>query len=159
MTQLTSSPAFTWKHSVVSSKYDIDGALQLLRSKAVGLNESASLLLKMGEKGAMFVTPKMEKVEQSAMELKEDQIVDTTGAGDCFTGSFAVEFIRQQKQKKIWGKEEKEIDSKVMMGCIGNALKFGCCAGGLAVQAKGAMASFPRLDGVIAQVNALQAKL
>ena len=93
MTQLTSSPAFTWKHSVVSSKYDIDGALQLLRSKAVGLNESASLLLKMGEKGAMFVTPKMEKVEQSAMELKEDQIVDTTGAGDCFTGSFAVEFI------------------------------------------------------------------
>merc|ERR1719242_574870 len=61
------------------------------------------------------------------------------------------------KSKNIWKKEDKEMDAKVKMDCIASALKFGCCAGGLAVQAKGAMASFPRLDDVMIQVQALQA--
>jgi len=140
------------KHYDAEQEHDVDGQLQLLRKH--GLNANAALLLKRGEKGAMFVTPSRQKVEQSAMELKEDQIVDTTGAGDCFTGSFAVEYVRQLKAKKIWAanaSEDKYTEDRIE--AIASALKFGCCAGGLAVQAKGAMASFPKMDEVMLKMD------
>jgi ribokinase len=60
-------------------------------------------------------------VEQQAMQVKH--VVDTTGAGDCFTASFAV--------AKLRGLEVKE------------ALAFASVAAALCVQSVGAMSSMP----------------
>ena len=97
-------------------------------------------------------------------------IKDTTGAGDCFTGAFATEYIRQCKLFGLWEKddddkkEEKGKDKdndkdkdKKRLECIGNAIKFGCVAAGLSVQKKGTIASIPCLRDVV--VASLQEKI
>merc|ERR1712087_473269 len=111
------------------------------------------VLLKRGAKGAVFVSAQGEVVRQSAMRLEDAQVVDTTGAGDCFTGAFTVELIRQQKMSVIWSKKaEKEVDAKLRLEAVAKAMKFACCAGGLSVQQKGAMGGIPVLKDVMSAV-------
>lgn len=49
------------------------------------------VLVKMGAKGSLLVDIYGNRIRQKAIPVME--VVDTTGAGDCFTGAFAGESI------------------------------------------------------------------
>merc|ERR1712154_399809 len=104
--------------SKISTINKIKRGCSLLQS----MNKNLNILLKRGEKGAMFIDNKGNIINQSAMNLNVNQIKDTTGAGDCFTGSFAIEWIRQQKLINIWNKNE--VDDTLRLQCVANAMKF-----------------------------------
>lgn len=140
------------KYNITSSKYStmkkIKGACSVLNK----FNENMCVLLKRGDKGAMFIDNKGNVVFQRAMKLNKEQIVDTTGAGDTFTGSFVVEWIRQQKIMGVWNKKQEEIEKEVRFECIANAMRFGCAAAGLSVQEKGTIAAIPDLKDVVCSI-------
>lgn len=69
--------------------------------------------------------------EQAAAPVRN--IVDTTGAGDCFTAAFVV--------ARLEGAHFRQ------------ALKFATAAAGLCIQVKGAMTSLPRRADVDAFVD------
>ena len=58
-----------------------------------------------------------------------DKVVDTTGAGDCFTAAFAVALLNNQTSEE--------------------ALRFAAAAATLCVQKSGAMPSMPSLSEVV----------
>lgn len=80
----------------------------------------SNVLCKLGTQGSLWVSDK-EVLRQPA--ILAPKVVDTTGAGDCFTGTFAV--------AKMEGRDTAE------------AMKFAAAAASLCVQGKGAMASLP----------------
>eukprot|EP01025_Chloroclados_australasicus_P001330 TRINITY_DN103659_c0_g1_i1.p1 TRINITY_DN103659_c0_g1~~TRINITY_DN103659_c0_g1_i1.p1 ORF type:complete len:373 (-),score=39.88 TRINITY_DN103659_c0_g1_i1:166-1188(-) len=79
-----------------------------------------SVLVKLGAEGAFYVDQE-KKVYQKA--FKVDKVVDTTGAGDCFTAAYAV--------GRLQGKDVQQ------------AMKFAAAAGAVCVQRMGAMTSLP----------------
>lgn len=87
------------------------------------------VLLKLGEHGAYYEHAVL-KLHHPAFKVK---VVDTTGAGDCFTGAFAV-----------------RLASKFS---IHECLKFACAAGGLQVTKKGTIPSIPTLSEVEMLMN------
>eukprot|EP00483_Globobulimina_turgida_P002606 UN02610 len=115
-------------------------------------NKNMNILVKRGEKGCMFIDNKGNMINQCALKLNNNEIKDTTGAGDCFTGSFSVEWIRQQKLMNIWKKNVNQVDDNLRLQCIANAMKFGNAAAGLSVQTKGTIASIPNLKDVVCSV-------
>ena len=133
--------------TITNSKYSkmkkIRRACTILQS----INKNLSILLKRGENGATYIDNKGNIIQENALKLNSNQINDTTGAGDCFTGAFAVEYIRQQKINDIWKK--KDVDQTITNQCIANAMKFGCIAAGLSIQKKGTIASIPNLRDVV----------
>lgn len=90
-----------------------------------GLN----VVLTLGSEGVMFFN----KDETIAQHAYKSNVVDTTGAGDTFTGYFLSMILS--------GKTVKQ------------ALQIGCYAGSLAIQVKGAANSIPSLDKVINQFS------
>ena len=70
-----------------------------------------------------------EPIEQAAMHV--DEVIDTTGAGDCYTAAFAV--------ARLEGRAPQA------------AMAFAAAAASLCVQRSGAMPSLPQRD----EVNAL----
>ena len=55
------------------------------------------ILLKLGDKGCHYISNSLDIRIKSAPEynkeiLNDNQIVDTTGAGDCFTAAFFVKY-------------------------------------------------------------------
>eukprot|EP01084_Bolivina_argentea_P143165 251460_1 len=140
------------KYNILTSRYStikkIKGACSVLQS----FNKDMNILLKRGNKGSIFIDTKGNIINQPAMQLNVNQIKDTTGAGDCFTGSFAIEWIRQQKLINIWNKKQDEIDDTLRLQCVANAMKFANVAAGLSVQKKGTIASIPNLKDVVCSV-------
>lgn len=126
------------KWNQISSKFStmkkIKDACNILQK----YNKNLSVLLKRGEKGAIFIDNNGNIINQSAMKLEKYKIKDTTGAGDCFTGAFTIEWIRQSKLIP-----DNQLQS------IANAMKFACIAAGLSVQKKGTIASIPSLKDVV----------
>jgi ribokinase len=84
------------------------------------------LLLKLGSKGSLFVDKDNKVLNQSAFHFDELKIVDTTGAGDCFTGSFVA----------------KLSDGNPIDEC----LRFATASAYLSITKFGAMPSMPTLD-------------
>ena len=82
-----------------------------------------AFLVKRGEFGALFVPPVGDVVMEPAVHVPSEKILDTTGAGDTFTAAFGVAWVE--------GKS------------IGEAMRFGCKAASLCIQAKGAIPSLP----------------
>jgi ribokinase len=70
----------------VSNTEEIIKALEEIREKSG--NKNLKLLLKLGSKGALFIDTDNNILSQHAFHFDDLKIVDTTGAGDCFTGSF-----------------------------------------------------------------------
>eukprot|EP01083_Nonionella_stella_P080327 220717_1 len=151
------------KYDVTRSTYSTIRKIKLGCAMLQSLNKNMAVLVKRGGKGSMFIDAKGRILRQSALKVSKSQIQDTTGAGDCFTGSFVVEWIRQQKVMGIWNKAESEKEKKtddetetqedegeaVRLECIGNAMKFANAAAGLSVQQKGTIASIPSLIDVV----------
>ncbi|MBA3709784.1 MAG: ribokinase [Planctomycetes bacterium] len=80
----------------------------------------ASVLVKLGSRGALLVSGNDAPIEQPAYPVS---VVDTTGAGDCFTAAFTVAMLEGQPAR--------------------NRLVFACSAAALCIQKKGAMPSMP----------------
>ncbi|KAF4386838.1 hypothetical protein F8388_006793 [Cannabis sativa] len=85
------------------------------------------VLVKLGEKGSALFTKGEEPIKQPV--ISAEKVVDTTGAGDTFTASFAVAFVE--------GKSMKE------------CLRFAAAAASLCVQVKGAIPSMPDRTSVL----------
>ncbi|CAK0752448.1 hypothetical protein CVIRNUC_002147 [Coccomyxa viridis] len=86
----------------------------------------SSVLVKRGTNGSLLIDKDGYRSSQPIYEA--DKVVDTTGAGDCFTGAYAVGILE--------GKAPEE------------ALKFAAAASALCVGRPGAMPSLPSRDEV-----------
>mmetsp|Transcript_37106 Transcript_37106/g.59596 ORF Transcript_37106/g.59596 Transcript_37106/m.59596 type:complete len:155 (+) Transcript_37106:535-999(+) len=86
------------------------------------------ILVTLGKDGAILISPKGQ-IEQEVLEVDKEKIVDTTGAGDCFRGAFAV--------ARAEGKDDKA------------ALRFAAAAASLCIQVKGAQPSMPTREAIL----------
>lgn len=59
-------------------------------------NQNLEFLLKLGAEGSLFINKADEITRQKAITIKDMKIVDTTGAGDCFTAAFAVKYVTRK---------------------------------------------------------------
>ena len=89
------------------------------------------VLVKLGAKGSMLVGQDGYVIRQPAMPVK--RVVDTTGAGDCFTAAFVVATLASLSPA--------------------DALKFAATAAAVCVQRSGAMPSLPRRQEVDAAMR------
>jgi ribokinase len=117
----------------VESDEEVIKAVEEMRS--VSGNKNLCLLLKLGSKGCLYVNNENKIFKQKAFGFDDLKIVDTTGAGDCFTGSF----VTQLSANKT----------------IEECLKFSTAAAYLAITKFGAMQSMPD----ISEVNQLLKRL
>jgi ribokinase len=58
-------------------------------------NKTLEFLIKLGSKGSLFLTNENKIYRQKAINLNSYKIIDTTGAGDCFTGAFVGKYSEQ----------------------------------------------------------------
>jgi fructokinase len=118
----------------LTNKVDIQiGAEELFQQFNLKL-----LIVTLGEKGSFYKTPK----KTGTVDGFKNKVVDTTGAGDIFYGSFLYKLINNKKNIEItkdMNFDELDIDSM---------LKFANKAGSLSVTKKGAMTSIPNLEDI-----------
>jgi len=103
-------------HLPTDTKEQVIAAAQALLQQG-----TKNVLVKLGARGSMMVTADGKIIEQPAIPPRK--IVDTTGAGDCFTAAFAVALAE--------GKG------------FADAMLFGSAAATLCLEKKGAMPSMP----------------
>jgi len=118
------------KETILESESDFINACLEIRKKYD--NSSLEFLIKLGAKGAMFITKDNIIYKQNAFSIKSMPIVDTTGAGDCFTGSFSGKYL---ETLLLNGKPNIE-----------ESLEFGTAAAYKSITSFGASNSMPTLD-------------
>lgn len=74
---------------------NLDSVVDEIRGKLLAKHPKLRVLLKLGSKGSAIITPtvfvKGDVVTAiNKTVLSDYKIIDTVGAGDCFTGAFAV---------------------------------------------------------------------
>ena len=90
-------------------------AARHLQAQGVG-----TVLVKLGARGCLLVRPDGSTLHQGVFPVR---VVDTTGAGDCFTATYTVAMLSGMNEA--------------------DRLRFACAAAGICVQRKGAMPSMP----------------
>ena len=90
------------------------------------------VMLTLGSKGCIY----QDKNEQRFCPIFKVDAVDTTGAGDTFTGYFVVGIANENKIEKI--------------------LEIASCASAISVTRKGAAPSIPHMDEVIEKISSLK---
>jgi len=95
--------------------HQVLAAARALQARGIG-----TVLVKLGSRGCLLVPRQGEPLRQGAFRV---QVVDTTGAGDCFTGAYTVGLVE--------GLPELQ------------RLRLACAAAALCVQGLGAMPSMP----------------
>lgn len=96
-------------------------AARRLQAQGVG-----SVLVKLGARGCLLLQPDGAVLRQQVFKVP---VVDTTGAGDCFTGAYTVAMLEGQEPAA--------------------RLRFACAAAGICVQGLGAMPSMPGRTSVM----------
>ncbi|CAI9784299.1 unnamed protein product [Fraxinus pennsylvanica] len=91
------------------------------------------VLVKLGDKGSVLFTEGEEPIKQPV--ISAPKVIDTTGAGDTFTSSFAVALVE--------GKSKKE------------CLRFAAAAASLCIQVEGAIPSMPDRKSVLDLLHSL----
>lgn len=79
----------------IGDDFVLEDAAQEIRLKLLKSYPNLKVLLKLGSKGSAIITSELAVQGHSVTIvnteiLKDYKIVDTVGAGDCFTGAFAV---------------------------------------------------------------------
>lgn len=64
-------------------------------------NKDLEFLIKLGSKGSLFLTKENKIIRQSAINVSSYKIIDTTGAGDCFTGAFVGKYSEQSSKGEL----------------------------------------------------------
>ena len=97
-----------------------DDAQVIAAARHLQAQGGGTVLVKLGARGCLLVRPDGSTLHQGVFPVR---VVDTTGAGDCFTAAYTV----------------------AMLSCMNEPerLRFACAAAGLCVQRKGAMPSMP----------------
>jgi len=95
-------------------------AARALQQRGVG-----TVLVKLGSRGCLLVPRTGEPLRQPAFRVP---VVDTTGAGDCFTGAYTVGLVEGLTETK--------------------RLRLACAAAALCIQGLGAMPSMPQRQAV-----------
>lgn len=132
---------------------DVDGLQQPLDptnltriidlAKKLQENGANHVLVTMGEHGSLLVQSDGHIIFQQACKLDKDmQIIDETGAGDCFRAAFAVALSERNIEGNGASQEEK--------ASIQDCMKFASAAGALAITKQGAVPSIPSRDEVFA---------
>lgn len=114
----------------ISGCDDFDGGIEALLKK----NPDIKIMLTLGKNGCMYA----DKNVRIAHPIFETSVVDTTAAGDTFTGYFVSEMSK--------GRE------------IADILKVASCASAIAVSRHGASVSIPTYDEVMAALNIMKIK-
>lgn len=108
---------------------DNDKVIEALEEmRTISNNKALCLLLKLGSKGSLYIDEANNIYKQNAYSFKDMPILDTTGAGDCFTASFATGLV----------------DGK----SIEKALIFASASAYVAISRVGAMPSLPSREDV-----------
>lgn len=102
-----------------------DDAQVLAAARRLQAQGVRTVLVKLGARGCLLVRADGTILQQSACSVP---VVDTTGAGDCFTATYTVAMLL--------GMDEAE------------RMRFACAAAGVCVQRKGALASMPTAGDV-----------
>jgi len=89
-------------------------------ARAVQAAGAGAVLVKLGGRGCLLVPSRGETIAQPAFAVP---VVDTTGAGDCFTAAYTVALMEGQPEQE--------------------RLRFACAAAALCVQTRGALPSMP----------------
>lgn len=113
----------------LSNYEDVKAVCDKIREKSN--NKELSFLFKLGSEGSMFIDAQNNITKQKAFNIKELPIVDTTGAGDCFTGAFGSKYV------DMLNKQELNIES---------CLKYATGAAYLSITKFGASSSAPTLE-------------
>jgi ribokinase len=71
----------------LSGTHDLEAGIQWARDRGVN-----NILLKLGSQGSEFISPQF-RVRQEVRTKEGVEVVDTTGAGDAFTGAFSVRLL------------------------------------------------------------------
>ena len=79
---------------------DVNNPVEEIRAKIISKYQNLKFILKMGGNGSAVITDKLyvhvPVVTALNAKTKEDfTIVDTVGAGDCFTSAFTVKLLEQ----------------------------------------------------------------
>lgn len=97
-----------------------DDAEVLTAARALQARGVGTVLVKLGSRGCLLVPARGEPLRQAAFRVP---VVDTTGAGDCFTGAYTVGLVEGLAEPL--------------------RLRLACAAAALCVQGLGAMPSMP----------------
>lgn len=122
---------------VIAEDFKLEDAAKEIRSTLLTKHPNLRVLLKLGSKGSAVITNNTAVKADSVtllnpQILKEYKIIDTVGAGDCFTGAFAVKHAELD-----WSDEKKWADH------YHQAMEFGNSAAFLCITKRGAMPSMP----------------
>ncbi|MDM8534212.1 carbohydrate kinase [Clostridiaceae bacterium HSG29] len=96
------------------------------------------LIVTLGEKGSFYKTNK----KTGIVDGVKATVVDTTGAGDIFYGSFLYKLINNKENIEL----TKDMDFNSL--AIDEMLSFANTAGALSVTKKGAMTSIPNIEDI-----------
>lgn len=113
LARLTDLPTATDTEVLIAARH--------LQAQGVG-----SVLVKLGARGCLLLQPDGSVLRHGVFAVP---VVDTTGAGDCFTGAYTVAMLEAQTPAE--------------------RLRFACAAAGICVQALGAMPSMPHRQAVV----------
>lgn len=109
---------------------DFDGGIEVMQKK----NPDMKIMLTLGKRGCMYA----DKDIRVSHPIFETTVVDTTAAGDTFTGYFISEMAK--------GREMSDV------------LRVASCASAITVSRPGASVSIPRYDEVMAALNIMKVK-
>ena len=93
-------------------------------------------MVTLGGEGALYVTADGAATHVPLpVKVRREDVVDTSGAGDCFLGAFAAKFVSYVPVGAGAGAFEA-VD-------IPECIRFGCRAASLSVTRKGTQSSYP----------------
>jgi ribokinase len=94
------------------------------------------LLLKLGSSGSIYIDENNNIFKQKTFLLEDMPIVDTTGAGDCFTASFTTQLLENKPIKEC--------------------LLYATCAAYCCITKFGTFPSLPTKEEVVNVLNRVQ---
>ena len=126
------SPNETELSRIVNIEVDANDHESILKAclavREKSLNNELEFLIKLGSKGAIYITKENQIISQNSFKIPSMTIVDTTGAGDCFTGTFCGKLLNNNFQN------------------IKEAMEFGTACAYKSITRFGAGPSMPTLE-------------
>ncbi|KAM3135405.1 hypothetical protein pb186bvf_012424 [Paramecium bursaria] len=153
------SPNETELERLINEKivYDgeVDKALEdIVHKKVFDQFTKLIVLLKLGSNGSLLITKEFSVRSYTVTHynpkiLNDYKIVDTVGAGDCFTSAFCSQFYRLLSEiGEVRESTLRNLDNDKQKQIFQKSMEFASAAAFLCITQHGAMPSMPKLDEV-----------